>query len=118
MEFLFGIPIAFWGFLVGSLVWSRAARWITSLWSGIKAHRSNPEVTTTLSLVALALLHSGPWLSVATIALACVIFSRPHSDLWMWFFGGMLSTPFILVATFIVIRRRVRRRRSASLDQS
>jgi hypothetical protein len=108
-----GICFAFFGLFMGMLVWSRALRWIHTLWIAIKARRSgNSTEAPASSFVVLAFLHSGPWLLAATIAFAWVILSRPHQSGWPWFFGGMLIAPLYVAITVWLVLRRMRRLRA------
>jgi hypothetical protein len=113
MTILPGVCFAFFGLFVGLLVWSRAVRWIHSIWVAVKARRSgNPADAPASSFLVLALLHSGPWLLATVIAFAWIILSRPHPAGWHWFFGGMLATPLLIAVNVAVFMRRVRRRRA------
>lgn len=104
-------PVAVFGLLIGLLVWSRTVWWVHFVWVATRDRQSG--VVPRLSLAIPAVLHSGPWLLAATIALAAYILMKPHSPGWNWFFGGMLATPLVIAFNVsLVLRRRHRRKRA------
>ena len=91
----------FGGVILGSLLTSRVIGWLQAIAEARGALASpNPSV------VAAAVLHSGPWLLVATLAGGFFALTESGAEGWLWFFSGVVVAPLLLIPTAIVISRR------------
>ena len=113
MDTISYLPLSLFGLFIGLLVWSRAVRWIFSLFIAIRDKRS-PTTTagSWTNVVVTGFLSSAPWLLIAVAALATYILSHPHSAGWLWFFYGMLATPLLIAVNLLQFFRRRRKHKA------
>ncbi|HEY3644469.1 MAG TPA: hypothetical protein VGM16_03950 [Gammaproteobacteria bacterium] len=99
------------GLMLGMTVLSPVLRWGFSIWTVVTERRRDPAHRSRWRIVAVALLHSGPWFAIAAGTFAWFMLSRPHTPAWDWFFGGALLAPVIfgLSAARMLKRGRVNR---------
>lgn len=89
------------GFFVGMLVWSRALRWIYSLWAVFKERQRDPAHRSRWRIVTVVFLHSGPWMLASILVLVGLILPSPHAEGWNGFFYGILAS--LVMQGFIVM---------------
>jgi hypothetical protein len=108
------LPLSLLGLFIGLLVWSRAVRWIISLFVAFQSKRNSTVAAGSWWNVAMVgLLSSAPWLLIIVLASATYILSRPHGEGWVWFFCGMLATPLLIAINLLQVLRRLRKRKVA-----
>ena len=91
----------FGGVVLGSLLTSSAIGWLQ-----VVAEVKAAGVTARSSVAAAIVLHSGPWLFVATLLGAFFALTNTDAEGWRWFFAGVVMAPLVLIPTAIVISRR------------
>ena len=85
MEPFFSVGVAFAGFLLGTVAFSRIGHWLVGIHSAVKARRGSHSGAERAALASAVFLASGPWLLVALLILAFGV----SSLLWsLWLFGG------------------------------
>ena len=112
MDVLLRALLAYGGLVIGLLVMARTAYWFSAVGQAVASGRGSSG-RTALGLMAVLLLHSGPWFIVGTAIFAYVVLSSLHRSDWVWFFSGVLAAPLINAAILFRVWQATRKRRSA-----
>ena len=104
----------FGGFMVGMTLWPRVVRWVHSLWIVIQERRRDPARRSRLRLVAVVLLHSGPWTLAVLIGMAVLILPSPNAAGWNAFFYGFLAGIAFMAMVAAWLVRKVLKKRPSS----
>jgi|GEM_PF-6995114 len=101
----------FGGFMVGLTIWPRVVRWLHSLWTVSTERRRNPAHRSAWRLVAVVLLHSGPWMLAVLIVMAVLILPSPHAAGWnVFFYGFLVGIGFMAVVAAWLVRKVMKKR--------
>lgn len=99
------------GLLAGFVLIAMVGRWLVALDAALRARRVEAPAqrgTVPWNVVAVGVLHSGPWaLAIAAFA-SYFVLSRPHAAWWIWFFGGAGLALAMTVAMALVAAARRR----------
>ena len=106
------------GFFIGNLIWSRAVRWVYSIWTVIQEQRRDPVHRSRWRFAAPVFLHSAPWMLAALAALMILILPSSHAQAWSVFFWGMLTGLVFTSLMGLFLVRRVLKRRAQMRMQS
>jgi hypothetical protein len=98
MEPLVPFGIAFAGFVLGALAFSRIGHWLVGVHGALKARRDSHFRGAKAALASAVLLASGPWLLVALATLAVGVAGHAWAP-WLYlgfgasvlFFGGITA---------------------------
>jgi len=91
------------GIILGMLLTSRVIGWLQAI---AGARSATGGDTSSAPMVVVVLLHSGPWLLVATLVGGFLAFTKSDAEGWTWFFSGVVIAPLVLIPAAIVISRR------------
>ena len=89
------------GIVLGMLLTSRLIGWVQAI---VEARRTTGG--TSAPMIMVVLLHSGPWLLLATLVGGFFALSRSDAEGWTWFLSGVVIAPLVLIPAAIVISRR------------
>ena len=96
------------GVLFGMIVLGPVLRWGLSIWTVTVERRRDLAHRSRWRIVAVTLLHSGPWFVIAAGIFAYFVLSRPRASAWEWFFGGALLAPVLFGLNAARILKRLR----------
>lgn len=92
------------GIFLGMLLTARVLSWLQAI---VEARKAGAEDSSSRTpLIAVVLLHSGPWLLAITFFGAYYAVTRNDGEGWIWFFSGVVVAPLALIPTAILISRR------------
>jgi hypothetical protein len=100
-------PMLAWGiggFAIGTLLASRVVGWVVAISEARRSAKTAGASSTPLATVLL--LHSGPWLLVATLVGGFLALTKSDAEGWIWFFSGVVVAPLVLIPAAILISRR------------
>ena len=78
-------------------------RWGYALVSELRSYRSAPsERRSPWSVIAVGLLHSGPWGVAIAACIGYYVVSAPHAAWWVWVFTGAITAPAVLITAALI----------------
>ncbi|HLX80954.1 MAG TPA: hypothetical protein VKS43_10250 [Burkholderiales bacterium] len=93
------------GVFLGMLLTSRVLGWLQAIVEA-RSNAASPDGAPHTSMFMVALLHSGPWLLMTTVAGGVIAFTKSNAEGWVWFFSGVVITPIVLVPAAVLVSRR------------
>ena len=109
METVVHVGVAFAGFILGALVFSRVGHWFVGIQATLKDRDTAPSSRAT-KLASAVMLASGPWILLAVAVLAFNVYGQPWAP---WLLGGTCAA----LVFFGVLTVRLARKAAASSKQ-
>jgi hypothetical protein len=111
MELILPIALVVFGFLAGTLVFSRVGRWVGTLYELLKDRSEVRASSRAGKLVSASLLSSGPWILVVAGVFAYYVISEPWA---VWLFVGFCGA----IAVFCLLSIHFARKAASARRQN